>query len=254
MKTTRRFLSRSLNVGLLLLGFIFHAEAQDKAALTETFQCSGKTIHLERFAAPDPGRHPTIFLTYGASGLTAGPEGLRDYARDLANHGYVVFLIHYFDATDSATAGELPVSRSRFELWTKALHDAISYAAKDPHVDPHRIGVLGFSLGAFLALWESSQDSRLKAAVEYYGGTSLFMGPPQRMPPTLILHGEKDTVVPVEEARNLQRLMEQQHAPYEIKIYPNQEHGFDGPEGDPAARQDAWQRTLAFFRKYLAGK
>jgi carboxymethylenebutenolidase len=243
-----------LKAVLLQFLLLLRISAQEQVPVVEEFQSSGKTIHMERFSTSDQGRHPAVFLIYGAAGVTARGDGFRDYARDLANHGYVVFLIHCFDATDTATAGDLPVDRSRFTRWTKALRDGIAYAGKDSHVDRHRIALLGFSLGAFLALWESSQDSRVKAVVEYYGGTGLFMGPPQRMPPTLILHGEKDSVVSVEEARKLERLMDEQHAPYEIKIYPNQGHGFDGPEGDPTATKDAWQRTLAFFSKYLVGK
>jgi dienelactone hydrolase len=239
----------------VLLAVVFRspASAQEKVPLVEGFPSSGKRIRLERFSTAHPGYHPAVFLTYGSSGLTARGDALRDYARRLADHGYVVFLIHYFDATDSATAGTLPVSFPHFRVWTKALEDGIAYASKDPQVDRHRIGTLGFSLGAFLALWESSQDPRVKAVVEYYGGTGLFLAAPKRMPATLILHGEKDSFVPVAEAHKLERLLEEQHAPYEIRIYPNQEHGFDGPEGDPAAAKDAWERTLAFFDKYLAG-
>ncbi|MBV8050789.1 MAG: dienelactone hydrolase family protein, partial [Acidobacteriaceae bacterium] len=184
-------------------------------------------------------------------GLTVRGDAFSNNARHLANNGYLAFLIHYFDATDSATAGKLPVSRDDFQRWTRALQDGITYISKDGQVDRHRVGLLGFSLGAFLALWESSQDSRVKAVCEYYGGTSLFLGPAQRMPATLILHGEADSVVSVEEARKLERVLQEQHAPYEKKIYPHQEHGFDGPDGDPAAAQDAWKRTIAFFHRYL---
>jgi dienelactone hydrolase len=236
----------------LVLALVAHGNAQEGTPPAEVFQSSGRKIRLERFSTTSLGRHPVIFLTYGAAGMTARGEAFRDYARQLADHGFVVFLIHYFDATESPTAGDLPATRPRFELWTKALQDGITYAVKDPHVDKHRVGLLGFSLGAFLALWESSQDSRVKVVCEYYGGTSLFLAPPQHMPTTLILHGENDSVVPVEEARKLEHLLEEQHATYDVKIYPHQEHGFDGPEGDPAAAKDAWARTVAFFDKYLA--
>jgi dienelactone hydrolase len=157
-------------VALLVLASISQASAQAETPPVEVFRSSGKKIRLERFSPTDAGRHPVVFLTYGAAGLTTRGDALRDYARQLAGHGYVVYLIHYFDATDSATAGELPLSPSKFKLWTKALQDGITYAAKNPQADRHRIGVLGFSLGAFLALSESSQDSRVKVVCEYYGG------------------------------------------------------------------------------------
>jgi len=220
--------------------------------LSKGFPSSGKKIRLERFSTAHPGYHPAVFLTYGSSGLTARGDALRDYARRLADHGYVVFRIHYFDATDSATAGTLPVSLPHFRICTKALEDGIASASKDPQVDRHHIAILGLSLGAFLALWESSEDPRVKAVVEYYGGTGLFLAAPKRMP-ALDSARREDSFVPVAEAHKLQRWLEKQHAPYEIKIYPNQVHGFDGAEGDPAAAKDAWERTLNFFDKYLAG-
>jgi len=254
MNATRRAFGWRLTLwtAAMVAALASYGNAQEANHPVEVFQSSGKKIRLERFSTTNPGRHPVVFLTYGAAGMTAGGEAFRNYAYQLADRGYVVFLIHYFDATESATAGELPVTRSRFELWTKALNDGITYAVKDPHVDKHHVGLLGFSLGAFLALWESSQDSRVKVVCEYYGGTSLFLAPPQRMPTTLILHGEKDSTVPAEEAHKLQRLLEEHHATYDMKIYPRLQHGFDGPDGDPAAAKDAWERTLAFFHKYLS--
>ncbi len=217
----------------------------------QQFLSSGKAIHLDRFSPAVEGRHPAVFVLYGAGGMTNRGDAFTEYARDLAQHGYVAVILHYFDATDSSTAGTLPVSPERFKHWSEALRDGISYVSRDPGVDPRRVGIVAFSLGAFLGLWEASQDPRVKAVSEYYGGTSMFLGPPKRMPATLILHGERDSFVPVEQARNLQRVLEQQHAPYEIKIYPGQEHGFDGPDGDTAVRQDAWDRTLRFLSKYL---
>jgi carboxymethylenebutenolidase len=189
-------------------------------------------------------------LLYGSRGLTTNGEAFRAYAHSLAEHGYVAYLPRYFDATGSETAGALPVPPERFRTWTRAVEDAIGHAARDPQVDARRIGLLGMSLGGFLAAWEASQDTRVRALAEYYGGASMFLGAPKRMPATLIVHGEKDSFVPVEQARQLQRLVEQQQAPCEIKIYPGQEHGFNF-DGDPAAARDAWEHTLDFFRRHL---
>jgi dipeptidyl aminopeptidase/acylaminoacyl peptidase len=50
----------------------------------------------------------------------------------------------------------------------------------------------------------------------------------QRMPPVLILHGDKDSVVPVEEAFELERLLQRLGSPYRKEIYSGQGHGFAG--------------------------
>lgn len=236
----------------LLVSLLPAANAQEPRPESRTFTSAGKQIRIERFAPAAPGKHPAVIMLYGASGMTGGGDKLRGYARQLSDHGYVAFLLHYFDSTDSPNAGEVPVPEARFRIWTRTLEDAISFVGKDASVERNRIGLLGFSLGAFLAVWESTQDARVRAVVEYYGGTSMFLGPPKRMPATLILHGEKDSFVSVKQAYDLERLLQQEHAAYEIKVYPGLDHGFDGPDGDPTAAKDAWERTLGFFSKRLA--
>jgi hypothetical protein len=42
--------------------------------------------------------------------------------------------------------------------------------------------------------------------------------------------------------------------PFEIQVYPDQDHGFVLGETFGAAAQDAWERAVAFLNKYLAGK
>jgi dipeptidyl aminopeptidase/acylaminoacyl peptidase len=60
------------------------------------------------------------------------------------------------------------------------------------------------------------------------------------------LHGERDQNIPVSNARQLQRLCELKQLTCESHLYTDQGHGFSG-----TALQDANQRTLAFFAKYL---
>lgn len=238
------------NFSLMLLGALtlsIAARAQDVIASNETYISDKRTIAVEKFAVPESGRRPAVIILYGASGLTQDPESMREYGRKLARAGYIAFLPHYFDATGSSTSGEIPVTRDRFERWYKALDDGIAFVQKDPAVDRDRIGLMGMSLGAYLALWDASQNSHVKAVVEYYGSINMFLGPPRRMPPTLILHGAKDEFVPVDEARHVEDLLKAQHARYEIHIYADQGHGFEG-----AASSDAWERTLAFFKRYLS--
>jgi dipeptidyl aminopeptidase/acylaminoacyl peptidase len=91
-----------------------------------------------------------------------------------------------------------------------------------------RIALLGFSLGAYLSLANSAIDHRVKAVVEFFGGMPkemrLLM---RRLCPVLILHGEADPTVPIEESYQLQKLLEKKGIPYEIKIYPSAGHGFE---------------------------
>jgi carboxymethylenebutenolidase len=174
------------------------------------------------------------------------------YAGLLAAQGFAVYLLHYFDRAgiesgDKPTIVKQTIVRN-FPLWMKTLWDAISFVEKQPQVDRERIALLGFSLGAYLSLANSAIDPRVKAVVEFFGGMpkemNFFM---RRLCPVLILHGEADPTVPVEEAYRLQKLLEKKGIAYEIKIYPGAGHGFE----DQAIWQDAALRSLQFLQNVL---
>jgi len=173
---------------------------------------------------------------------------MEQYASTLAAQGFAVYLLHYFDRTGTESVDKATIFRN-FPLWMKTLWDAISFVETQPQVDRERIALLGFSLGAYLSLATSAIDPRVKAVVEFFGGMPkemhLFM---RRLCPVLILHGEVDRTIPVEEAYQLQKLLEKKGIPYEIKIYPGAGHGFV----DETIWRDAGLRSLCFLQKYLA--
>src|SRR5271154_5490372 len=210
-----------------------------------TFQSGGKSIRLDAYLPDTHGAPvPAVVALYGAGGNVSGMER---YAGTLAAHGFAVYLLHYFDRTETVPADKPTILRN-FPLWMKTLWDAIGFVETQPQVDRERIALLGFSLGAYLSLANSTIDPRIKVVVEFFGGMpkemKLFM---RRLCPVLILHGEADPTVPVEEAYQLQKLLEKKGIPYEMKIYPGAGHGFD----DQAIWRDAGLRSLQFLQKYL---
>jgi dienelactone hydrolase len=210
-----------------------------------TFQSGGKPIRLDAYLPETPDAPlPAVVALHGAGGNVAG---MRQYASTLAAHGFAVYLLHYFDRTGTESADKPTILRN-FPLWMKTLWDAISFVETQPQVDSKRIALLGFSLGAYLSLANSAIDNRVKAVVEFFGGMPkemhLFM---RRLCPVLVLHGEADQTIPVEEAYQLQKLLEKKGIPYEIKIYPGVGHGFE----DKTIWRDAGLRSLRFLQKYL---
>lgn len=210
-----------------------------------TFESGDKPIRLDAYLPDSDGKLPTVLALYGSGG---GVSGMNEPASMLASQGFAVFVLHYFDRTGTTHATDKQTIFRNFPAWGKTVWDAISHLEQHPQVDPKRIGLLGFSLGAYLALSVASVDSRVKAVVEFFGGLpkemKLFM---RRLCPVLILHGEADPTVPVEEAYQLQKLLEKKGIPYEIKIYPGAGHAFENE-----IWRDAGMRTLQFLRKYLA--
>ncbi len=116
-----------------------------------------------------------------------------------------------------------------------------------PSVDPESVGLIGFSLGGYLAIAVASHDRRMKCVVEFFGGApEKFLPSICHLPPTLILHGEDDRVVPVHHANRLRQLCEEKQFPFEIEIYPGAGHSFVG-----ALMQTAMERALVFLDRQL---
>ena len=211
-----------------------------------TFESGGKEIRLDCFLpTANAHRFPAVIGLHGSGG---GHASMADPASLLAEQGFAVYVLHYFDRTGTTEIGGLQTIVRHFPVWMKTLWDAVSFVARQPHVDPNRIGLLGFSLGAYLALSASAIDSRIQAVVEFFGGMPKEMRFfTRRLCPVLILHGEQDKTVPVEEAYHLQQILAKKQIAYEIKIYPGAGHGFTGE-----IWRDAGLRTLAFLEKHLA--
>src|SRR5437660_10614651 len=99
---------------------------------------------------------------------------MSDPAELLAANGFAVYVPHYFDRTGTSQADRDTIFR-HFPLGMKTLWDSVSFVARQPHVDPERMGLLGFSLGAYLSLSTAAIDSRVRAVVEVFDGIPMSM-------------------------------------------------------------------------------
>jgi len=210
-----------------------------------SFNSGGRDINVDCFLphARDQ-RHPTVIGLHGFSG---GHAAMAEPAVLLAERGFAVYVLHYFDRSGNVEPSKNSLIR-HFPLWMKTLWDATSYVVGQREVDPERIALVGFSLGAYIALCNAAIDFRVRVVVEFFGGfpkeMKFFM---RRLCPVLILHGENDQTVPVQEAYHLQHLLEQKGIEHEMQIYPGVGHGFNGD-----TRRDAMLRALAFLERHLS--
>lgn len=220
-----------------------------KAKIAEkstTFTSGEKDIRLLEFVPAGAGKLPAVLVLHGAGG---GGNGLflKALSRSLAAEGYATFAVYYMDRTGHRSAGPADYA-ANFPLWAGTVNDTLTHIKQHPQVDDKRVGLLGVSLGSYLSLSLAAKaPEQVAAVVEYFGGLPETLGGQiKKMPPVLILHGAKDTIVPVAEAHKLEKLLKAKAQTYQIKLYPDAGHGFTG-----ADRSDAQQRTLAFFATYL---
>jgi dienelactone hydrolase len=202
----------------------------------KTAQVSGfaQKIRYEDFGPVNSTR--CLILLHGASGPTVALY--RDQASFFGNHGFHVLMPYFFDASRS----ESP-SPENYQKWVNVVAGFVSECRKQ--APSQRVFVLGYSLGSSVALAAGSQGLSVDAIADWYGSLpDEFFYQMKSMPPLLILHGERDTNIPIINAQQLVKLCDIRQLRCDHHFYTDQGHGFYG-----TALEDADQRTLAFFAK-----
>jgi dipeptidyl aminopeptidase/acylaminoacyl peptidase len=153
--------------------------------------------------------------------------------------------------------------------------------SKEHPIDAKRIGIRGHSYGGYMTMWAETQTQRFAAAVagaglsdwlSYYGlndidewmipffGASVYDDPavyaksdPMHFvkavkTPTLILVGDRDGEVPMEQSVEWWHALTTQHVPTTLVVYANEGHLFI----KPADARDYTLRTLEWFEEWFA--
>ncbi len=181
-------------------------------------------------------RRAAILLLHGSGGHVESWTGR--LAPFLLEAGIGLYAPHYFDRTGT-TRADLAMLTDGIHVpqWIDTVDDTLRFVASRPGVDPERIVVAGISLGAFLALAlastlsasnSPSEQRRIRALLDVSGG----LVPPYdanataAMPPTLILHGDADSIVPVSFAHELDRKLIALRVVHRMEILPGEGHWF----------------------------
>lgn len=117
-----------------------------------------------------------------------------------------------------------------------------------------KVGITGFCYGGGVANAAAVAYPELAAAVPFYGRQARAEDVPRIQAPLLLHFAEHDTNVnagwPAFEAA-----LREHGKVYEAHVYPGTNHGFHNdstPRYDEAAAELAWERTLAWFNRYLS--
>ena len=157
----------------------------------------------------------------------------------------------------------------------------VDYCIEQSIADPERLALTGGSFGGYITAWGVTQTDRFKAAVMYDGvcdwrslhGMSeipawpriFYRGADAWDPdglyrdfspithiknvttPTLIIHGEKDVLCPVEQAYQFHRGLKDEGVEVELVIHPREPHGHK----ERNHIRDAANRTVEWMVKHL---
>ncbi|MCX5520324.1 dienelactone hydrolase family protein [Kaistia defluvii] len=270
--TKREFLDRAAKfaIGGVTAASIL-ATMSPNYALAEQVSFTDPDIVAEYITYPSPNGHgevrgylvrpakaegklPAVVVVHENRGLNPYIE---DVARRVAKAGFIAL------APDGLTSkGGYPGNDEKGrELQQqvdpeKLMNDffaAIEFLMQDERTTG-TVGITGFCYGGGVANAAAVAYPELGAAVPFYGRQAKAEDVPRIQAPILLHYGELDTRVnegwPAYEAA-----LKANGKTYEAYIYPGANHGFHNdstPRYDKEAADLAWQRTIDWFKKYLA--
>ena len=200
------------------------------------------------------GKQPGILVIHENRGLNPHIE---DIARRLALDNFVAFapdalfpLGGYPGTEDSARElfRQLDQAKTREDFVAAA-----AFLKARPEVTG-KIGAVGFCYGGGMVNYLATRlGSDLSAGVPFYGSAPNPDDVPKIKCPLLVQSAEVDERINASWPA-FEQALQAARVTYERHLYPGTQHGFNNdttPRYDAAAAKLAWERTVAFFNKYV---
>jgi carboxymethylenebutenolidase len=200
------------------------------------------------------GPHPAIVILHGSAGWRSEYS---IFAKNLADSGFAALVLDYYNEVGGAPIRSAEKLK-KWPHWQKSVRSAVRFLQANPFINGHKLGLLGFSRGAFLAVSVAASIPGLNAVVDFYGGGGGGVDDLEEevkgLPPILILHGSDDKVVPVSFAYRLGDAARKAGGKVETHIYPDTGHAFNLPgysTFNETSSSDAFSKTVKFLREQL---
>jgi len=138
----------------------------------------------------------------------------------------------------------------------KDLRGAIQYLLSHNATTGAKVGTIGFCMGGALSLYAASKNAQVGACVVFYGiHPKVKPDLANLQAPVLGIYAERDSSVPPEAVRELERQLKELGKSVEVHIYPNTDHAFFNDQRpdvyNQKAAEDAWRHVNQFFAKHL---
>ena len=227
---------------------------------TETVNYQAKNIDLKGYVAfPDAENAPLVLIVHTWAGKD---EFVHQRAEDLAALGYVGFAVDMYgngkvgaDTTENESL-MTPLVSDR-DMLKDRIVSALNYGKSLPGVDSSRAAAIGYCFGGLVVLDLARSGEDLSGVVSFHG---LLM--PSDISETgikakvLVLHGERDPMVPLDMVDAFQKEMTEADADWQLHSYGGTYHAFTNPDAnDPnlgtqfnqSANERSWQSMKNFF-------
>ena len=179
---------------------------------------------------------------------------IKDYCDQLAEEGFTVYApdLYHGKLTDEIETAEIYSNELSLEQARIDLDNAIKLMHDQAPQPVEGISVIGFSLGAFLALdLSTNQPEQISKVVIYYGtGPNNYTNSRA----TYLGHfAEFDHFEPQSNVDELEAAFKKSNRQYSFYHYPDTGHWFCEPDRMDAYKEEAatlaWERTLIFLRQ-----
>lgn len=204
-------------------------------------------------AVPEGGDVPGVLVIHAWWGLT---DFFKEVCDRLASDGFVALAPDLYNGKTASTIEDAKRLRSKMKsaVVSKELEGAVDLLSTLFAVSGERIGVLGFSLGAYWAMWLATQRPREVAAVTAFYG--MRKGNYRKAHATFLGHfAEDDEYAPQKSARAVETQLRSSGRNVTLHFYPSTKHWFferDRADAyNPEAAKLAWNRTTTFFHANL---
>ena len=227
---------------------------------TETVNYQAKNIDLKGYVAfPDVDNAPLVLIAHTWAGKD---EFVHQRAEELAALGYVGFAVDMYGngkvGADTAENESLmtPLVSDR-DMLKDRIVSALNYGKSLPGVDSSRAAAIGYCFGGLVVLDLARSGEDLSGVVSFHG---LLM--PSDISEkgikakVLVLHGERDPMVPLDMVDTFQKEMTEAEADWQLHSYGGTYHAFTNPDAnDPnlgtqfnkSANDRSWQSMKNFF-------
>ena len=204
-------------------------------------------------AAPTSGKGPGVLVIQEWWGLVPHIKAVCDRFAAAGFSALAPDMYHGKTASEPDGAGKLFMALN-IEQAEKDLRGAAVYLAG--HSSTAKLGAVGFCMGGQLALFAGTVNPKVGAVVDFYGIHPNVKPDYGKLGgPVLGLFAEKDQFVKPDDARAVDAAIKKAGKQSQIHVYPNVDHAFFNDENtaafNKAAADDAWKKTLGFFRQHV---